>query len=111
MDFFGGRDPSLFGLTRLLFGLLMVLDCFVERGLQHADSKWNDDGCKFPLFNFLEQLDPNVMILLQFIQGIGALCICVGYKVNKTGKNLYKIDLKPPENQTALCRNLHLSGF
>ena len=44
--FFEGWDPSLFGMTRMLFGMLMAMDCFVERGLHYADSKWFDEGCK-----------------------------------------------------------------
>ena len=81
----------------------MAIDCFVERGLQHADRKWSDDGCQFPLFNFLKPLQLGItsfeifveflvilekmewMILLQFIQGIGAACICLGFRVRKTG--------------------------
>lgn len=82
---FRGCDPSLFGLTRMMFGFLMTVDCFVERGLQHADSKWNDKGCQFPLFNGLQPLDTTWMIILQFIQALGALSIFLGYRIRRTG--------------------------
>ena len=51
--FFEGWDPSLYGMTRMLFGMLMAMDCFVERGLHYADSKWFDDGCKEIVSDFL----------------------------------------------------------
>ena len=53
--FFVPVDGALLGVTRFGFGLLMAIDCFVERGLQHADRKWSDEGCQFPLFNWLRQ--------------------------------------------------------
>lgn len=82
---FRGFDPSLFGLTRMLFGGLMTIDCFVERGLQYADTKWSDSGCKFPLFNGLEQLETKLMVMLMFVQAFGALFIFLGYRVKLTG--------------------------
>ena len=73
-------DGCLLGLTRMGFGFLMFVDCFVERGLHVADHKWNDDGCQFPLVNQLKPLSSEWMTILQFIQGLGALAICLGYK-------------------------------
>jgi len=84
-ELFTPKDPALFGLTRMLFGFLMTLDCFVERGLHYADQRWSDQGCRFPLFNGLKQMDANVMIILQFIQALGALSIFIGFRVKLTG--------------------------
>ena len=53
--FFEGWDPSLYGMTRMLFGMLMAMDCFVERGLHYADSKWFDDGCKEKVSYFFKK--------------------------------------------------------
>ena len=55
--FFEGWDPSLYGMTRMLFGMLMAMDCFVERGLHYADAKWFDDGCKGIVSYFLINKD------------------------------------------------------
>ena len=102
--FHSPKDPALFGMTRMLFGFLMTLDCFVEvgrvlkdkllcvynkRGLHYADQRWSDEGCQFPLINGLKQMDPNVMIILQFIQALGALSIFIGFRVKLTGKWLF----------------------
>ena len=78
-------DGCLLGITRMGFGLLMFIDCFVERGLHIADHKWTDDGCQFPLFNWLKPLSSEWMTILQFVQGIGALFIFIGFRVRRTG--------------------------
>ena len=78
-------DGCLLGITRMGFGLLMFIDCFVERGLHYADQKWTDDGCQFPLFNWLKPLSSEWMTILQFVQGLGAFFIFIGFRVRRTG--------------------------
>uniref|UniRef100_A0A8C5LZ46 Vitamin K-dependent gamma-carboxylase n=1 Tax=Leptobrachium leishanense TaxID=445787 RepID=A0A8C5LZ46_9ANUR len=73
-------DPAGLGVFRFLFGLLMVLDIFQERGLSYLDHKYLDglDVCRFPLFNFLRPLPLDWMYLTYVLMLLGALGIALG---------------------------------
>ncbi|XP_071828913.1 vitamin K-dependent gamma-carboxylase-like isoform X1 [Apostichopus japonicus] len=79
------RDPAGLGIWRILFGFLMVLDVFQERGLPFADDKFSDPNlCFFPLFNFITPLPVDWMYLVYLILLIGAIGMCIGlfYRVS-----------------------------
>lgn len=51
----------------------MMLDIPQERGMSHADVYYpnEDRECQFPLFNFLEPLRAEYMVIVYFIMFIG----------------------------------------
>ncbi|CAF1262070.1 unnamed protein product [Adineta steineri] len=75
------EDPSSLAILRIFFGILMMLDIPQERGMSHADVYYpNDDKeCQFPLFNFLEPLRAEYMVIVYFIMLLGAFGITIGF--------------------------------
>ncbi|XP_076330015.1 gamma-glutamyl carboxylase [Tachypleus tridentatus] len=72
-------DPASLGVTRFLFGLMMIMDIPNERGLANADIMWGDPWkCRFPLFNILRPLPLEWMYVIYFIMLIGAIGIMLG---------------------------------
>ena len=51
----------------------MMLDIPQERGMSHADAYYpnEDRECQFPLFNFLEPLRAEYMVIVYFIMFLG----------------------------------------
>ncbi|GAB1607264.1 vitamin K-dependent gamma-carboxylase-like isoform X1 [Argonauta hians] len=73
-------DPALLGMTRFLFGFIMVLDIPQERGLASIDEKYNDAKmCNFPLFDFLKPLPLEWMYILYFTMWLCALFMMIGF--------------------------------
>ncbi|XP_012934732.1 vitamin K-dependent gamma-carboxylase [Aplysia californica] len=73
-------DPASLGTMRFLYGFLMVLDIFQERGLATADGRWGDkEECRFPLFNFLKPLPLQWMYIVYLVMLAGALGIMLGF--------------------------------
>ncbi|XP_046350529.1 vitamin K-dependent gamma-carboxylase-like [Haliotis rufescens] len=73
-------DPACLGVTRFLFGLLMMFDIPQERGLGMADVRWgNADECRFPLFNFLQPLPLVWMYIVYLIMLLGSAGIMLGF--------------------------------
>lgn len=72
-------DPASLGITRILFGLLMIIDIPQERGLGHADVRFGQDVCYFPLFNFLQPLPLQWFYILYAVMWLGAFGIMVGF--------------------------------
>ncbi|KAK4309926.1 hypothetical protein Pmani_018479 [Petrolisthes manimaculis] len=74
-------DPASLAVTRIAFGLLMMLDIPHERGMSKADIKWNTEiTCQFPLFQGLTPLPINYMIMLYALMVFCAASIAVGWK-------------------------------
>ncbi|KAK9503159.1 hypothetical protein O3M35_011787 [Rhynocoris fuscipes] len=72
-------DPSSLAVTRILFGILMMIDIPGERGSGDADIRWGDvNECRFPLFNFLKPLPLQYMCIAYFTMWLGALGITLG---------------------------------
>ncbi|XP_070545300.1 vitamin K-dependent gamma-carboxylase-like isoform X2 [Ptychodera flava] len=71
------RDPSSLGVSRVMFGALMMIDTLYERGFTVADYRWGDtEECRFPLFDFLQPLPVDwmyVAYLVMFLGGFGML--------------------------------------
>ena len=69
------EDPSSLAVLRILFGILMMLDIPQERGMSHADVYYpnEDRECQFPLFNFLQPLRAEYMVLVYLIMFLSAL--------------------------------------
>ncbi|CAF1142299.1 unnamed protein product [Rotaria sordida] len=74
------EDPSSLAALRILFGILMMLDIPQERGMSHADVYYpnEDKECQFPLFNFLEPLRAEYMVVVYFIMFLSAIGITLG---------------------------------
>ncbi|GFN86303.1 vitamin K dependent gamma glutamyl carboxylase [Plakobranchus ocellatus] len=78
-------DPALLALIRFLFGLLMVLDTLMERGMAGADMRWGDPKqCQFPLINGLKPLPLPWMYVVYLLMVFGASGIMLGlaYRVS-----------------------------
>ncbi|XP_059142714.1 vitamin K-dependent gamma-carboxylase-like [Physella acuta] len=74
-------DPACLGVSRILFGFLMVLDVFTERGMNVLDIEWDESTfCRFPLFPFLRPLPVRWMCVVYIIMFSGACGIMLGYK-------------------------------
>ena len=63
------EDPSSLAVLRILFGVLMMLDIPQERGMSHADVYYpnEDRECQFPLFNFLQPLRAEYMVIVYLV--------------------------------------------
>ncbi|KAK7493349.1 hypothetical protein BaRGS_00015475, partial [Batillaria attramentaria] len=77
-------DPASLAFTRFIFGLVMLQDTIIERGLSQADWRWDPEECHFPLFDWLQPLPVQWMIFLYFLMLIGAAGIMLGavYRVS-----------------------------
>ncbi|RDD40460.1 Vitamin K-dependent gamma-carboxylase [Trichoplax sp. H2] len=74
-------DPSSLAITRIFYGLLMMFDITLERGMAIIDVKWgNPDSCIFPLFDFIKPLSSDWMHMLYLSMIIASFCICIGLK-------------------------------
>ncbi|KAK3891196.1 hypothetical protein Pcinc_004911 [Petrolisthes cinctipes] len=74
-------DPASLAVTRIVFGLLMMLDIPQERGMSKADIKWDTENtCQFPLFHGLTPLPINYMIMLYALMIFCAASIALGWK-------------------------------
>jgi vitamin K-dependent gamma-carboxylase len=73
------EDPSSLGIFRILFGLLMLIDIPNERGMGEADSLFSATQCHFPLFDFLEPLPAEWMLVAVYgVMFMGAVGIMLG---------------------------------
>ncbi|XP_072038823.1 vitamin K-dependent gamma-carboxylase-like [Amphiura filiformis] len=73
------RDPAGLAVTRILFGILMMVDIPQERGMANVDSRFSDEVlCRFPLFSGLEPLPVDWMYLVYLVMFCGAVGICLG---------------------------------
>nr|XP_045599854.1 vitamin K-dependent gamma-carboxylase-like [Procambarus clarkii] len=74
-------DPAALAATRVMFGVLMVLDVPQERGLGVADVKWGDPNtCRFPLLSFLTPPPLPYMVLLYGLLLLCAALMVVGWR-------------------------------
>lgn len=77
---YAAKDPAGLGITRFLFGLLMIIDIFDERGLLLVPEKWGDpDACHFPLFDSLPRLSMEYMHIVYLILLVSASGIMIGF--------------------------------
>jgi vitamin K-dependent gamma-carboxylase len=55
----------------------MMLDIPQERGMSHADVYYpnEDRECQFPLFNFLEPMRAEYMVIVYFIMFLGIISL------------------------------------
>ncbi|BFZ02576.1 hypothetical protein BsWGS_05615 [Bradybaena similaris] len=75
-------DPAAMGVIRILFGFLMILDVFEERGLARIDSTFGrEDDCRFPLFSFLRPLPLQWMYIIYLLMLTGAFGMMLGLKM------------------------------
>ncbi|XP_076269277.1 gamma-glutamyl carboxylase [Rhynchophorus ferrugineus] len=75
------RDPSSLGIIRFLFGLLMAIDIFEERGGSEIDIRWGDpQDCHFPLFDVLQRPPYPLICLLYAVMWLGAVGVMLGFK-------------------------------
>ncbi|KAL5019128.1 hypothetical protein ScPMuIL_004850 [Solemya velum] len=82
-------DPSCLGVTRFLYGLLMMMDIVQERGLGHADRRWGDaEECRFPLISSLKPLPLEWMYIVYLVMLVGACGIMLGLMF-RTSCSLY----------------------
>lgn len=72
-------DPASLGIMRIVFGLLMVIDIPQERGLGHADMRFQQNVCYFPFFNFLQPLPIQWMFIVYGFMWLGAFGIMIGF--------------------------------
>ncbi|EDV21674.1 uncharacterized protein TRIADDRAFT_30063 [Trichoplax adhaerens] len=73
-------DPSSLGITRILYGFLMIVDTTQERGMEKIPYKYKDpEACFFPLFNILTPLSADWMHVVYLSMIIAAFCICIGF--------------------------------
>ncbi|OXA63681.1 Vitamin K-dependent gamma-carboxylase [Folsomia candida] len=78
-------DPTALALFRIAFGLLMMLDIPLERGLEDADIRFGDQNyCFFPLFPWVKPVPVAFACLLYSAMWIGALGICLGYRFKQS---------------------------
>lgn len=74
------RDPSSLAFSRIIFGLLMMIDIPMERGFSEVDRRFGDPkSCHFPLFDLIQPLSMQLMSLVYTVMWLGALGIMVGY--------------------------------
>lgn len=72
-------DPSGLGVMRIVFGVLMLLDIWQERGLSNAVEEFGDPTlCRFPLFDFLRPLPLVWMYIVYLLMFIGEVGILLG---------------------------------
>ncbi|KAK2189601.1 hypothetical protein NP493_101g02046 [Ridgeia piscesae] len=72
-------DPSSLGVTRFLFGLLMICDIFDEREFGRVSERWSDPNeCRFPLFSALRPLPVQWMYLVYLLMLTGACGVMLG---------------------------------
>lgn len=73
-------DPAGLGVMRVLFGFLMTIDIWQERGLSNAVQLFGDyNQCRFPLFDFIKPLPLVWMYIIYFVMLIGELGIMFGF--------------------------------
>lgn len=73
-------DSASLGVTRFMFGLLMMIDIPQERGMAVVDNRWGDNStCYFPLFDWLHPLPIEWMYFIYFIMLLGAVGIMLGF--------------------------------
>ncbi|XP_071547646.1 vitamin K-dependent gamma-carboxylase [Panulirus ornatus] len=74
-------DPASLAATRIMFGLLMMLDVPQERGMGVADVRWGDpDTCRFPLFPSLTPLLLPYMVLIYGLMFVCAALMALGWR-------------------------------
>ncbi|XP_055604178.1 vitamin K-dependent gamma-carboxylase [Uranotaenia lowii] len=74
-------DSAALGVSRALFGLMMLIDIPDERGGGELDYRWGDpNGCKFPLINGMEVPSYPRMGIIYLSMWLGALGITLGYR-------------------------------
>lgn len=72
-------DPSGLGVMRIVFGVLMLLDIWQERGLSNAVEEFGDPTlCRFPLFDFLRPLPLVWMYIVYLLMFLGEVGILLG---------------------------------
>ncbi|KAH3863235.1 hypothetical protein DPMN_026215 [Dreissena polymorpha] len=82
---FRPMDPAGLGFTRIIFGLLMLVDLWQERGLHEALDEYGDTSlCRFPLFNIWPVLPLQWIYIVYFIMFLGEVGIVLGlfYRVS-----------------------------
>ncbi|EDV21673.1 uncharacterized protein TRIADDRAFT_30165 [Trichoplax adhaerens] len=73
-------DPSSLGITRVLFGFLMIFDITQERGMVYINLRWGDPkACEFPLLSNLPILSADWMHILYLSMIAAAIGICIGF--------------------------------
>lgn len=79
-NFWVKQDPAGLGIARFLYGFIMVIDLFEERGLPYVVDRWGDlESCYFPLFDALPRFPVEYMIVLYLILLICAVGIMLGF--------------------------------
>ncbi|XP_066955016.1 vitamin K-dependent gamma-carboxylase [Macrobrachium rosenbergii] len=74
-------DPASLAATRIMFGILMLLDLPQERGMGIADQLWGDPKlCHFPLFNWIKPFPLRWMLLLYGVMVVCTLLMILGWK-------------------------------
>ncbi|CAG2115458.1 unnamed protein product [Medioppia subpectinata] len=74
-------DPSGLAVTRIVIGVLLLIDIVYERGLSRAETIWSDPNeCRFPLFDALEVLPFRWMCAIYALMFIGNVGIILGLK-------------------------------
>ncbi|XP_038210572.1 vitamin K-dependent gamma-carboxylase [Zerene cesonia] len=75
------KDSSSLAITRILFGICMLLDIPDERGGAVMPTRWGDPKtCHFPLLPFVTAVSLPYMALVYSVLWLGALGITLGYK-------------------------------
>ncbi|XP_041976445.1 vitamin K-dependent gamma-carboxylase [Aricia agestis] len=73
------KDSASLAVTRILFGVLMLLDIPDERGGAALSRRWGA-GCRFPLLPALTAIPLPYMALVYAALWLGAFGIALGYK-------------------------------
>lgn len=72
-------DPSSLGWLRAMFGVLMLLDIWQERGWGELVELFGDEEeCRFPLFDFLKPLPLEWMYVVYLLMCIGEIGLVLG---------------------------------
>ncbi|XP_052764482.1 vitamin K-dependent gamma-carboxylase-like isoform X2 [Mya arenaria] len=72
-------DPAGLGVMRFIFGMLMLVDIWQERGLSQLVEEYGDPSmCRFPLFHFLKPLPLVWMYIVYLVMFIGEVGILLG---------------------------------
>ena len=59
-------------LIKFLLGLVMMMDIPFERGMSEADTEYGTKKyCTFPLFDFLQPLPAELMVMVYFVMLLG----------------------------------------